>query len=266
MVVIEHAIQWLKEMEEDSAAALLEECQLKSTYATTYFAISSSDDSEMDVYDVQVRVPGKYFKVLDEKYSKEKADIENAIKKSAESDGFYVQSLFWTVRTDNYKNISDQQKETEIVKYLNADYVRGQIKLMQSSIASTPHLAIGTAKELIETVCKSILNNKNVEIDKNWDIGRLVKETNKKLELIPAFVEEREKAKVAIEKLLGGFSMIVQGIAELRNSFGTGHGHEPQFKSLDEIYAKLVVASASEFAIFYLEINKRGSVSSCDTV
>lgn len=73
---------------------------------------------------------------------------------------------------------------------------------------------------------------------------------------MPFQVENIDLAKSSIAKILGGFSNIVHGITELRNSYGTGHGHSPEFKTLDGIYIKLAVSSSSELAIFYLNLRQ----------
>ena len=69
-------------------------------------------------------------------------------------------------------------------------------------------------------------------------------------------IENIELAKSSIAKILGGFSNIVHGITELRNSYGTGHGHSPDFIMLDGMYIKLAVSSSSELALFYLTLQK----------
>lgn len=57
------------------------------------------------------------------------------------------------------------------------DYLVQQITRMETSIETDPELAIGTAKELVETACKTILQARNVEIDKRWDVPKLMKQT-----------------------------------------------------------------------------------------
>lgn len=47
-------------------------------------------------------------------------------------------------------------KKAEIKKYLNSQYVNNKINLMNEAVSNNTDLAIGTAKELIETACKSI--------------------------------------------------------------------------------------------------------------
>ena len=80
--------------------------------------------------------------------------------------------------------------------------------------------------------------------------------TYKVLDYTPFDMKNRDIVKTSIAKILGGFSNIVHGITELRNSYGSGHGHDPNFKMLDSVFVKLAVTAASELAIFYLTLHK----------
>lgn len=53
-----------------------------------------------------------------------------------------------------------QNKGSDLKRILNAEYVTQQIILMESSIDNSPHISIGLAKELIESCCKSIFEDK----------------------------------------------------------------------------------------------------------
>lgn len=67
-----------------------------------------------------------------------------------------------------------EKSKKEISNYLSSEYVIKQISLMESAIENSPELAIGTAKELIETICSTILAERQVEVDKNWDLLQLL--------------------------------------------------------------------------------------------
>ena len=54
----------------------------------------------------------------------------------------------------------------EIFSGVDAEYVSQQITRMEAAINNDPELAIGTAKELVETCCKSILDECDVELKK----------------------------------------------------------------------------------------------------
>jgi hypothetical protein len=145
--------------------------------------------------------------------------------------------------------------KAHIKKYLNTKYVDAKIMTMHDALNKDSELAIGTAKELLETTCKSILKQKNVEIDKDWTLPVLVKNTYKLFDFKPKDADRPENAEKAILMILSGLNSIVQGIAELRNSYGTGHGKDADFKGLEAKYAKLLVGVVSELVIFLLATN-----------
>ena len=148
------------------------------------------------------------------------------------------------------------KKANHIKQILNIEYVTQQINLMESSIENAPHLAIGIAKELIETCCKSIFDERLEEYDKNWDLPKLMKETTKLLKLTPDDIHNETKAASSIKQILGSLSSIVQGISEIRNEYGSGHGKGGKFIGLQPRHAKLVVGAASTLAIYLLETNE----------
>lgn len=132
-------------------------------------------------------------------------------------------------------------------------YVSQQITRMESAVNNDPGLAIGTAKELVETCCKTILSARSVEFSRNADIPELVKLTVKELDLTPADIPEQAKASETIRRLLSNLATITQGVAELRNHYGTGHGKAAGAKGLPPRHAKLAVGAASTLAVFLAE-------------
>jgi len=248
-----HIFDWLMELEEEKAANFLNDCEFNQTYIDTAFSMHS--DTETHIYEVRVDVPLKIYRKIDE-YAQETSAIESAITEAGQAVGIYVRNISWNPYLKNeHKKLADKKAE-EITQLLTQEYVNKQIRLMNNSIESNSHLALGISKELVETCCKHILNKVGIEINKEWDIAKLVKETNKQIDLMPFEVENIELAKTSIAKILSGLSNIIHGITELRNSYGTGHGHLPNFKSLDLIYTKLAVSASSELAIFYLRLTQ----------
>ena len=151
---------------------------------------------------------------------------------------------------------SIQKKGFDIKKILNAHYVSQQINLMEASIENSPHISIGLAKELIETCCKSILDERSATYDKNWDLLKLMKETTKLLKLTPDDIPNEARAAGSIKQLLGSLSSVVQGIGEVRNEYGSGHGKVGKFIGLQPRHAKLAVGAASTLAIYLLETHE----------
>ena len=143
----------------------------------------------------------------------------------------------------------------EVKKLLNSAYVDQKIKLMNESVETNTPLAIGTAKELVETVCKSILKKNGVAVEKKWEVAKLLRETTNSLDFKPKGASEPEKAEESIKQILGGISSAIQGVTELRNSYGSGHGKDSDFVGLEPRFARLIVGMVSNVAEFYLSTN-----------
>ena len=132
-------------------------------------------------------------------------------------------------------------------------YLFQQITRMEAAVGNDPSLAIGTAKELVETCCKTILESRGIEFSRSADIPALIKLTVKALGLTPEDIPEKAKAVEIIKRILSNLATITQGIAELRNHYGTGHGKTAGYKGLGPRHAKLAVGAASTLAVFLAE-------------
>ena len=140
----------------------------------------------------------------------------------------------------------------KVVKAGDLSYLANQITRMETAIENDPELAIGTAKELVETACKTVLEAMSIEVNKKWDLPQLLKETTKQLKVTPDSVRASAAGAESIRKVLGSLGSIVSGVAELRNSHGTGHGKSGG-SGLGARHARLVVGAASTLTVFLFE-------------
>ncbi len=138
-------------------------------------------------------------------------------------------------------------------KALDANYLLDQIKRIESSIETDPGLAIGTAKELIETCCKTILSDRGKSADETSGITVLMKQVMKELRLVPENIPASVKGSETVRRVLHNLGAITQGLAELRNLYGTGHGKHGKTLPLQPRHAKLAVGAASTLTIFLLD-------------
>lgn len=136
---------------------------------------------------------------------------------------------------------------------LDAGWMSHEIKRMEKAIDTDPSLAIGTAKEFVETCCKTILTRRGQGPPKGVDIPMLVKLTAKELKLIPDSIQDAAKGADVIRNILRNLATITQGIAELRGLYGTGHGRDGKHRGLQPRHARLAVAAAIAFVDFVVE-------------
>jgi hypothetical protein len=130
------------------------------------------------------------------------------------------------------------------------------VERIEASIDTDPALAVGSAKELLETTCKTILAARRLEIDKADDIPQLMRKTMKALSLLPDDIPERTRGIDTIRRLLNNLSTAVTGLAEIRNLYGTGHGRHGSSRGLLPRHAKLATGAASTLAVFLLETHE----------
>ena len=151
-------------------------------------------------------------------------------------------------------NLEDIREKAEL---LDANHLAKQIQRMKDSVETDPSLAIGTAKELIETCCKTILAKREVEIPAKPDIPTLTKATFKELNLVPEEIQKSAKGADAVKRLLSNLSTIAHNLAELRSLYGTGHGQHGSTSGLTTRHAKLAVGAASTLAVFLFETHEQ---------
>lgn len=138
----------------------------------------------------------------------------------------------------------------EFAVKVNSEYITQQLDLMTKSQKDNPTEVIGKAKELVESCCKTILDNVGESYSKDDNLNALVDKTINKLNLSPKCIKDTVKASETIKKILGNMKSIAIGLAELRNPYGSGHGKSASFKGLEERHAKLAIGSAMTLVNF----------------
>lgn len=119
-----------------------------------------------------------------------------------------------------------------------------RISLLMAMRVSDPTEAIGKSKELIESCCKTILGQLNIEIDRKWDLAKLIKETMTALSITTETTTGNSRESDVLCKILGSLRGLAAGVAELRNEYGSGRGKSADFHALPVRHAKLAVGSS----------------------
>lgn len=243
--------RYLRESNENEAADFLNDGEIEN-YFIDY--VSGMDESyDRHLYDITVFVPVRKYRSLGLTTEPLQNAIEEATREFAYSFGRLIKKFDWQPYLQDDDELKFESRAIDVVKLLgDSQYANSKIQILKNSIEKTPHLAIGTAKELMEICCKGILTHFNVSIDPDWELRRLVKETNKVLD----FGGELNQGSLnqSIHLITGGLANITHGVTEMRNKFGSGHGHSIDFQELDKAYTHLVVYCAIEFVTFYQRI------------
>ena len=149
---------------------------------------------------------------------------------------------------------------SQIKKEFDSEYINAQIQLMITMQEKNPTESIGKAKELIESCCKTILEKVGVTINPKWDMPNLVDEVFKYFKIMPRDIDENIKGAKSIKQILGNLKAMAQGIIELRNIYGSGHGKAGSYKGLEPRHAQLAVGSSITLVNFMWDSYKRNYI------
>ena len=189
------------------------------------------------------------------------------------SDSAAAQDLLRRMKEDGYEFDgesfvplpSKQQPLVEAIQVLAASLdlegLKVEVARLERAADDDPPLAIGTAKEMVETVCKTILKDRVGSYSRE-DLPSLVRAAAKELLLLPESIPSNSKGSNVIRRLLSNLNQVAQGLAELRNLYGTGHGRDGRFIGIQPRHAKLAVGAAVTLSLFLLETHLERSRSS----
>ncbi|UQB75716.1 hypothetical protein KI427_26060 (plasmid) [Rhodococcus ruber] len=106
----------------------------------------------------------------------------------------YVEKFWSSLARDGYKRDMETGRlefpsrslpEGALANLTEASVIRSHLKRIQSAVENDPELAIGSAKELIESTAKLVLNDRDVPFTKDDDLGQLTTRAQESLSLRP---------------------------------------------------------------------------------
>jgi hypothetical protein len=122
---------------------------------------------------------------------------------------------------------------------------------MLANVENDPPAVIGAAKELVESVCKAILEDLGVAYTPTATLPDLYKSVATELRLSREAVPASAKGSEAAQRVLQGLVTAVQNLAELRNALGLGHGRAQRVPALER-HARLAMNASRTVADFLL--------------
>jgi hypothetical protein len=166
----------------------------------------------------------------------------------------YTEQLRHSLRRDGYVTDPETGHITSAGPQFAADSLAGlkdgsaireQLDRIQRAIADDPALAVGSAKELIESTAKVVLAERGLPVSDKAGLPELVRQAQQALGLHPGSAAPGPDSTDAVKRILGGVSTIAGGLAELRNrGYGTGHGPARARIGLRPRHAHLAVNAA----------------------
>lgn len=108
-----------------------------------------------------------------------------------------------------------------------------------------PEGAITSARTLIESILKYILDEQEIIYNDSAELPELYKEVAKSLNLAPEQHQEQ-----IFKQILGGASSVVSGLGALRNKLGDAHGKSKRTVKPSDRHSELAVNMAGAIAMF----------------
>jgi hypothetical protein len=131
--------------------------------------------------------------------------------------------------------------------------LRDHLRRIGRDLKTDPAGAIASSKELVETILRLILEDYKVETRKGEGLPDLYKKVQKALELNAEAVPESRKGSEATVKTLRSLVTAIQGLAELRNELGLGHGRARRSPALSR-HGRLAFNAAVTVSEFLLDV------------
>jgi hypothetical protein len=126
-----------------------------------------------------------------------------------------------------------------------------QIQAIEDSIQRVPDFAFDLSKALVESVCRTVLADLGTPADPSWNCPRLLRETTDRLSLLPRGHSNAGTARESVITTIRGLLQTIQGLCELRNSFGmASHGRDISAARLGQRQATLAAQAADAIASF----------------
>lgn len=137
---------------------------------------------------------------------------------------------------------------SEALKSFDAEEVHAVWNKALDRRHADPEGAITSARTLLETVCKRILDESGATYGDKDDLPALYRATALNLNIAPS-----QHTEETFKRILGGATSVVEGLGSLRNKIGDAHGQGRAAVRPSARHAQLAVNLAGAMATFLVE-------------
>ena len=145
------------------------------------------------------------------------------------------------------------QRIKAVAASLHSNNLYEDLRRLERVGDTEPGEAIALAKEIVESCCKLILDDRSVSYQEKADIPELLKLLRKEIQIMPQGINETARAANEVREVLTSLGKIAHALGPIRNAYGKGHGRGRDFKGLEPRHARLAVGAASTFVDFVLD-------------
>jgi hypothetical protein len=145
-------------------------------------------------------------------------------------------------------------------------HIEQQVTSIEAAISDNVGLAFDLSKTLIESVCKTILSEREISFPPNDDLQHLFRLVTRNLPFLPAPAAAEAEVRKSLVKTLAGLNTAVQGVCELRNACGfASHGSSEKRPQLETIQALLAAETADAVVGFLYKVHTQDRTTPIET-
>ena len=135
--------------------------------------------------------------------------------------------------------------------------IRQQVEAIEEALHTRPAMVFDLAKALIETICKTILEEIGIGYENKDDVPKLLRETITYLRLFPDGHASPSEVTESLKKTVNGLITTVTGLCDLRTREGmASHGRSAFNTDLEPVQALLAAGAADIVAGFLWNVHK----------
>jgi hypothetical protein len=169
-------------------------------------------------------------------------------------DGLRLQPAGRTIRLVEIVDTAPVTNElSAMATGIDFDTVSRDLDRALRAATADPEIAVTAACAVVESVCRSILVELEIDFPAKQDISGLYRAVRDPLGLDPTKEGLAPEIVNDVRAVLSGLVTSVQGIGSLRTHVGGAHGKEKGFRRIDARIAKLAIHSSSSIALFIIE-------------
>jgi hypothetical protein len=137
-------------------------------------------------------------------------------------------------------------------------HIEEQVQGIEKAMAENPGLVFDLAKTLVESVCRTVLRERNIPYSENDDLPKLFKNATQTLPFLPPEASGKREIRKSLERTLNGLHTAIQGICELRNRCGfASHGAAEPRPPMESVQALLAAGAADTIVGFLYRVHRQ---------
>ena len=137
-------------------------------------------------------------------------------------------------------------------------HIEEQVKAIEAAVSENPGYAFDLARTLVESACRTILAERGIPFDSDYDLPGLFKTLTGSLPMLPSDAASEVEARRSLAQTLSGLHTALQGVCELRNAYGfASHGSAGPRPGMQDAHALLAAETADAIVGFLHRVHRQ---------